>query len=307
MRDADGVTREEPSCGVREPRRPPAVGDEDRRLRPAGGGHGAARGSVVLRELRQHRAAPDGGGVHGGREAVSRAGAAQGDEYRVGRRARKQKLQPAHLVSPAGRGRAILPLEGELGHADGAGEPRSRLERRGPVTQATRRQRRTYLFNQLCRIRHPKPRSRGRRCALPPTTSVTPRAPPASAWAIRWAAPPSRRTLNSTRRSPRRSTKSPPAWTRSASKSELHPHTRSAGRSDRGALAGAPRRRRYRGGELSPLSRPDLPDSAVEPVSNRDHRPPGGGGPLARRPAARRCAGREDLPRRGLRPADSRP
>src|SRR5439155_14202278 len=31
MWDADVVTREEPPCGVREPRRPPAAGDEDRR------------------------------------------------------------------------------------------------------------------------------------------------------------------------------------------------------------------------------------------------------------------------------------
>src|SRR2546422_3051814 len=40
-------------------------------------------------------------------------------------------------------------------------------------------------------------------------------------------------------------------------------------------------------------------------LSNRDHRPPGSGGPLARRSAARRREGREDLPRRRLRPADS--
>src|SRR5439155_712373 len=43
-------------------RSPHPSANDERRLRPAGGGHGAARGSVVLRELRQYRAAADGVG-----------------------------------------------------------------------------------------------------------------------------------------------------------------------------------------------------------------------------------------------------
>src|SRR5207245_7083538 len=65
--------------------------------------------------------------------------------------------ESAHLVPPIARSRAILPLEGEVLHPDGAGERGRRLERRGPFAQGTRRECRAYLLSQLRWIRHPNP------------------------------------------------------------------------------------------------------------------------------------------------------
>jgi len=76
--------------------------------------------------------------------------------------AREQEFERAYFTPSVARGGAVFPLEGELGHADGPAQRRSPLERSGPIAQATRRERRAYLLDQLRRIQHPKPRSRGR-------------------------------------------------------------------------------------------------------------------------------------------------
>src|SRR5947207_13834130 len=76
-----------PRIEHREGQRSPGPGaNDERRAGPAGGGDGAAHGSVGLRELREHRPASRDGSVHSGREAMTRAGAAQRDEYRPGDR-----------------------------------------------------------------------------------------------------------------------------------------------------------------------------------------------------------------------------
>jgi len=65
-------------------------------------------------------------GVHGGREAVGRAGAAQGDEDRAGGRVREQEFERAYFVASVGRGGAVFPLDAELGDADGAASAAAR-------------------------------------------------------------------------------------------------------------------------------------------------------------------------------------
>src|SRR5437762_7046146 len=89
-----------------------------------------------------------GRGVDRGAETVRGARATRRDEDRSGRDAGQQELQPAYLVAaPRGR-RPVFALEAEGGHAQRAGEGRRRLERRGPFAQATRLERRAYLFAQ---------------------------------------------------------------------------------------------------------------------------------------------------------------
>src|SRR2546426_5779478 len=88
---------------------------------------------------------------------MGRAGAAQRDEDRAGGRAREQEFERPYFIPSAARGGAVFPLDRELGDADGAAECGGPLERGRPVAQATRRERRAYLLNQLRRIRHPNP------------------------------------------------------------------------------------------------------------------------------------------------------
>ena len=62
-------------------------------------------------------------------------------------------------------------------------------------------------------------------------------------------------------------------------------------------------RRRHRGGELSPICRPDLPAAAVHRDATRDHRSPSGGVAGRAGPAVGIAGRRGGVPRRGLRPS----
>src|SRR5256714_1560751 len=120
-------------------------------------GDSAARQGVGLAELRQHGVVPQGRRVHRGGEAVRRARAPCRDEHRSRGDAGEQELQPAHFIAAALRRSPVFALEAEVGYAQGAGERGRRLERRGPLAQATRRERRAYLLTQQRRIRHLDP------------------------------------------------------------------------------------------------------------------------------------------------------
>src|SRR6059058_307579 len=98
-----------------------------------------------------------GRGVDRGAETVRRARATRRDEDRSGRDAGQQELEPAHLIAAARRRRPVFALEAEGGHAQRTREGRRGLERRGPLAQATRLERRAYLFAQQRRISHLNP------------------------------------------------------------------------------------------------------------------------------------------------------
>src|SRR2546421_93707 len=85
------------------------------------------------------------------------AGATRRDEDRSGRDAGQQELEPAYLIAAARRRRPVFALEAEGGHAQRTREGRRGLERRGPFAQATRLERRAYLFAQQHRVRHLNP------------------------------------------------------------------------------------------------------------------------------------------------------
>src|SRR5207253_6307565 len=110
-----------------------------------------------LGERGQHGWMSQGRGVDRGAETVRGARATRRDEDRSGRDAGQQELQPAYLIAAARRRRPVFALEAEGGHAQRTREGRRGLERRGPFAQATRLERRAYLFAQQRRIRHVNP------------------------------------------------------------------------------------------------------------------------------------------------------
>src|SRR5207244_2544554 len=134
-----------------------ARADDQRRPASTRRRHGAARDRVRLAELSEHGAVSQGRSVDRRAETGCGAGAARRDEHGSRADARQQELQPAHFVAAARRGGPVFALEAEPGHTERAGEGRRRLERRGPRAQATRLERRAYLFAQQRRIKHLAP------------------------------------------------------------------------------------------------------------------------------------------------------
>ncbi len=129
------------------------------RVRGGGGGYRAALCGIGLGEMRDRRATPHRGGMHGGREAMRGAGAADGDEHRASLRTGEEKLEPTDFVPAVSGGRAVFTLERELRQASShrGGERRCLLERRGPLAQPPGLERRAYLLDQLHRISHRDP------------------------------------------------------------------------------------------------------------------------------------------------------
>src|SRR5256886_901100 len=164
-----GATAGNPAPRSQRPGAPPGAqhgegkgrraGRADDQRRPAGTRRGdrATRDGLGLAELCQHGLVSQGRGVDRGAETVRGARATRRDEDRSGRDAGQQELEPAYLGAAARRRRPVFALEAEGGHAQRAGEGRRRLERRGPFAQATRLERRAYLFAQQRRIRHVNP------------------------------------------------------------------------------------------------------------------------------------------------------
>src|SRR5437764_5250486 len=142
--------------GEGEGGRAPRAYDE---RRPAGARRrdGAARDGVGLPELGEYGLVAECRRVDRGAKAVRGARPARRDEDRSPRHAGQQELEPPYLVPAARCRRPVFALHVEGGHAQGAREGRRRLERRWPRAQATRHQRRTYLFTQQRRIRHLNP------------------------------------------------------------------------------------------------------------------------------------------------------
>ena len=110
---------------------------DQRGVRVARGGDGAARLGLGLGELGERSATGQGRSVYRGGEAVRRARAADGHEHAPRRHTREEQLEAAHLVAAAARRRTILALKPQRVQADGPREGRGGLEGRGPTSQTT--------------------------------------------------------------------------------------------------------------------------------------------------------------------------
>ena len=165
MRPAPGNLAAGPKCARPAPhlehrhrqRGPHPCAHDERRPLLTRGGHRLTQGRHGLRELGERGAPSSGGGVHRCRQAVGRARPSHGDEHGARRRACEQELEPAHLIATVPLGRSVLALERQLGQAEGARQGGRWLQGRRPFAQATRRESRAYLLDQLRRIRHVNP------------------------------------------------------------------------------------------------------------------------------------------------------
>src|SRR5437773_7639678 len=146
----------------------------------------ATRVGIGLRKCRDHGAVTASLRAAGGRQAVTRTGAADRHEYRLRRGARKQELETAYFVAAA----LVFTLEPQRLQSERARERRLLVQWCRPLGETARREGGAYLW----------PTQRSDPCKSPPITSVMRREPPANARAIRSAEPPRLPIRNSTRR-----------------------------------------------------------------------------------------------------------